>query len=300
MEKLLNLKYVPSAEEKKMTVLRSSCSPYRLAVMGNPVEHSKSPWIHNEFAKQFDLTIDYIKIQPKLDEFEQEVEQFKASGGYGFNITIPFKQRAFNLSTECSQRAKIAKAVNTLVYKSGTDIYGDNTDGIGLIRDITQHFKYTIKNKSILLLGAGGAVRGILYPLLCESPSLITIANRTIEKATQLTKDFQDFGEIQSCGLSSLAGQQYDLVIDGTGFSNEEMAIPDNLRLSAESFCYDLKYSSTPTPFMKWAKDRKSSIVADGLGMLVEQAAEAFFIWTGEKPATSPVLEKALRIFYAH
>lgn len=262
---------------------------YKLCVIGNPVEHSLSPQIHQQFAKQFGLNIRYTKMQPEIDAFAQTVIAFRQAGGYGCNITIPFKQEAYQLATQTSKRAFIAKAVNTFLLHADGTIYGDNTDGLGLVNDIKNNLHYSLTGRTILILGAGGAVRGILHPILLESPARVIIANRTVEKAQQLAKTFVEYGEITGCGFDDLKNTRVDVVIDGTGFHSAPQ-LPERLDLSENSLCYDLKYGKTSNLFMRWAHKKNCQHIAEGLGMLVEQAAEAFFIWTGKRPNTFPVL----------
>lgn len=272
---------------------------YKLCVMGNPIEHSKSPWIHDQFAKQLKLSVSYTKIKPELTTFLETVNQFKKDKGYGFNITLPFKQEAYQLATHLSLRASIAKSVNTIVLKPDGSIFGDNTDGMGLLNDITKNLNFSLSGKTILIIGAGGAVRGILEPLLLQSPAKIVIANRTIEKAEQLASEFSKYGLIAGCGFDGLKGLHVDLIIDGTGF-NSHLSFPDSLSISENGLCYDLKYSDKPTQFMLWAKQKGCKHVVDGLGMLVEQAAEAFYLWTNMKPDTRRVIQLAKETFYSH
>lgn len=265
--------------------------------MGNPIEHSKSPWIHHQFAATLKLSVNYIRIKPELDKFKPTVDQFKKDGGYGFNITLPFKQEAYQLVTEKSPRAAIAKSVNTILFKPDGTLFGDNTDGIGLINDITKNMGFSLANKTILIAGAGGAARGILEPILSQSPAKVIIANRTVKNAQQLATEFQTYGNVIGCGFDDLENLKVDVIIDSTGFGSH-LPFPKSLSLSENSLCYDLKYSNNPTPFMTWAKEKGGKTITDGLGMLVEQAAEAFYLWTGKKPETQPVIKLAKETFY--
>lgn len=267
----------------------------RYAVFGHPVGHSKSPAIHKMFAQQFDLAIDYQAIDVEPGTFAETVIAFRDQGGKGCNVTVPYKQEAWQLATERSGRAELAGAVNTLKFTDTNRIYGDNTDGIGLLRDLTINLDRPLFARRILMLGAGGAVRGILGSLLEQAPKSLVLANRTIGKAEELARIFSTIGPVLPCGFDALAGQQFDLVINGTAASLEgEMPpLPDGL-FSDNSIAYDLMYSQHPTVFMEWAVDHGADLVADGLGMLVEQAAESFDIWWGRHPETRPVIE-ALR-----
>ena len=270
---------------------------FKLCVMGNPIEHSKSPWIHDQFAKQFKLPVSYTRVKPEIDKFLLTVDQFKKDKGHGFNVTLPFKQEAYKAATEKSARAEVAKSVNTIMFKSDGTLFGDNTDGVGLLNDITKNLSYSLAKKTILVVGAGGAVRGILQPLLSQSPAKLIIANRTLKNAQQLAAEFKSYGDVTGCGFEDLKNLKVDVIIDGTGF-NSHLPFPETLSLSEDSLCYDLKYSNTPTQFMTWAKVKGSKLTADGLGMLVEQAAEAFHVWTGKKPDTQPVIKLAKETFY--
>ncbi len=271
---------------------------YKLCVMGNPIEHSKSPWIHAQFSKQFNLAIDYTRIQPEMNSFMTAVNQFKEEKGHGFNVTLPFKQEAYKISSETSQRALLAKSVNTILCNSDGTLFGDNTDGIGLLNDITKNLTYSLHHKTMLMIGAGGAARGILEPLLSQSPNKLIIANRTIKNAQQLALEFKSYGNITGCGFEDIADLEVDVMIDATGFDSM-LSFPDTLTLSKNNLCYDLKYSNTPTKFMLWAKTKGGNRITDGLGMLVEQAAEAFYLWTGKKPDTKSVITLAKQLFYS-
>ena len=261
------------------------------AVMGNPIGHSKSPAIHAQFAKQTKQAINYTAIHVDLGGFEQAVGNFVASGGKGLNITVPFKQEAWALAEERSERAESAGAVNTLIFKE-QKIIGDNTDGVGLVRDLTENKKLQLKNTRILLMGAGGAARGVLLPLLKQQPAQLTIVNRTAEKAKDLAELFADKGSIVGCGYEALAGQTYDLVINATAASlqGELPPLPDGL-IAKGGACYDMMYGSEPTPFMRWCAQQGVDDIFDGLGMLVEQAAESFYLWRGVRPQTNEVIE---------
>lgn len=268
----------------------------RYAVFGNPIAHSKSPQIHAAFAAQTQQDLIYDRQLVAADQFIAMAKNFFASGGSGLNITVPFKLEAFELADVVSERAEAAGAVNTLKKMPDGKIYGDNTDGAGLLRDITQNLGWTIKNKRVLLLGAGGAVRGVIAPLLAEQPSRVVIANRTLEKAEALVKDFsvgKSAQEIKLLRASSLQihARPFDIVINGTSASlGGEMPDLDPAILNPNACCYDMMYGTQLTPFLQWAQ-RHGAQVADGLGMLVEQAAESFYLWRGVRPETKAVME---------
>ena len=263
------------------------------AVMGNPIGHSKSPQIHNLFAEQAGQNISYEALLVELDGFGAAVDWFQDEGGKGLNITVPFKQQAWELVKDRSERAELAGAVNTIVIREDGSRYADTTDGVGMVRDITENHGLELKGKCILVLGAGGAVRGVLQPLLEQRPRFVIVANRTAEKAVELAKQFNDFGDVFGCGLDALPGQQFDLVINGTAASleGEVPPLPDDLVYEGGS-CYDMMYSAEPTAFQSWAREHGAVQSLDGLGMLVEQAAESFFLWRGVRPETGVVIDK--------
>lgn len=270
--------------------------PDRYAVMGNPVAHSKSPCIHAEFARQTGQRIVYTAIQVDEGGFAQAAELFRASGGKGLNVTVPFKREAWAWVDSRSPRATRAGAVNTIVFRDDGSSYGDNTDGIGLVRDLTVNHGITIAGRTVLILGAGGAVRGVLGPLLDERPRELVIANRTVDTAELLAREFSDTVPVSACGFPALAGRRFDLVINGTAASLEGSGLPlPDAILAPGSWCYDMMYGARPTPFLRWCERQGALGTADGLGMLVEQAAESFFIWRGVRPETAPVIEKLRR-----
>ncbi len=265
--------------------------PDRYAVIGNPISHSKSPLIHAAFARQTGHDLAYEALLAPLDGFAQAVEAFRADGGRGANVTVPFKQEAFRYATELTERARLAQAVNTLRF-SGEQVLGDNTDGAGLVRDITQNLGFEIQGKDVLLMGAGGAARGVLLPLLaCRSNSL-TLANRTPHKAEALAQQFAAYGKIQASDYPSLAGARFDLVINATSSSlNEELPpLPPRI-IAPGALAYDMMYGKGITMFLAFAEANQATHLADGLGMLVEQAAESFYIWRGVRPETHAVIE---------
>lgn len=271
--------------------LDSTVSNY--AVFGNPISHSKSPRIHTLFAKQTGISLKYQSIEVPLDNFKEYLESFSQQNGKGLNITVPFKGEAFSLCNVLTERAKLSCSVNTIWFEEN-HIYGDTTDGKGLINDLTINNQIEIKNKSILILGAGGTVRAILEPLCQQSPEKIIIANRTLSKAEQLVNVFSKYADIKAYSYDQLKeyAQSFDLIINATSMSLNGM-LPDipKTTINKNTSCYDLMYSDADTVFMQWAKQQGAQKVMDGLGMLVEQAAEAFLIWHGIKPETKSVIE---------
>ena len=264
------------------------------AVFGNPIKHSKSPVIHTAFAGQLGEAITYRAVRVELDDFEQQVSVFFARGGGGLNITVPFKERAFALADECSDRAIRAGAANCLIPTPSGAVRADNTDGIGLIRDMVANQGWQLADRRVLVVGAGGAVRGVLAPLLAEGPASVVIANRTADKARALAELFQDSrAAVTGSGLREIAGTTFDLVINGTSASlaGDMPALPE-LVLSERCCCYDMMYGAEPTPFMRWSAANMAWAVSDGLGMLVEQAAESYFLWRGQRPATGAVIQQ--------
>ncbi|GGX94250.1 shikimate dehydrogenase (NADP(+)) [Litchfieldella qijiaojingensis] len=260
----------------------------RYCVFGHPVGHSKSPAIHAAFAKQTGEAIDYAAIEAPLDDFAGAWRAFVAEGGAGANVTVPFKEDAFRLCDTLSPRAQRAGAVNTLVLGANGQTYGDTTDGVGLVRDL-EHHGVELAGMRILVLGAGGAVRGILEPLLKAEPASVLIANRTAEKAERLAADFTDLGGIRGGGFEAVTGP-FDIVINGTSASlaGDLPPLPDDLFVPGAT-AYDMMYGAELTVFLAWAAERGARPI-DGLGMLVEQAAESFFQWRHKHPDTAPVL----------
>ena len=254
----------------------------RYAIIGNPVAHSKSPWIHAQFARATSQDLDYGRIEAPLDGFAATVERFRAAGGKGLNVTLPFKQEAFALCSTLSERARVAQAVNTLVLETG---FGDNTDGIGLVRDLSQNLQCEFR--SVLLLGGGGAAQGVVGALLEAGAARVVIANRTVSKAQALAARFNG---ASASGYEGLAGE-FELVINATsaGLSGELPPLPAGI-LRSGVLAYDMVYGRD-TPFLAAAR-RAGARACDGLGMLVEQAAESFFIWRGVRPHTRALLEK--------
>ncbi len=262
------------------------------AVMGNPIAHSKSPRIHRLFAEQTGEPIAYRAILVEPGHLPEAVAAFRAEGGKGLNITVPFKRDAWELVDVRSPRAERAGAVNTISIEPAR-LVGDNTDGIGLVTDLRDNLQVPLKGRRILLMGAGGAARGVLAPLLEQAPALLVIANRTPERAVALAGEFTDLGTVQGGGYDALEGLQFDLLINATAASlqGDLPPLPDGI--VAEGACaYDMMYGAKPTAFMKWAEWQGAEKVSDGLGMLVEQAAESFAIWRGVRPDTGPVIRQ--------
>jgi len=266
------------------------------AVMGNPIAHSKSPSIHRRFAADAGLDLRYDALLVPLDGFSSAVSGFFAAGGKGLNITVPFKQEAWAMAKVLSPQAQRAGAVNTLLIADG-QLVGHNTDGSGLVRDIKANWHGELAGKRLLVLGAGGATRGIIESLLAEQPQELVIANRTVARAEALAALFSPLGNVSACGYEGLSGHQFDWVINATSASlqGELPPLPQNL-LASGAWGYDLMYASEPTVFCRWALDNGARIAADGLGMLVEQAAEAFSLWTGIRPATAELLNEMRQI----
>lgn len=262
------------------------------AVFGNPIKHSKSPEIHQCFAEQFGHDISYRKQCVEIDEFKETVKQFFADGGKGLNVTVPFKEQAFEVATELSPRAQLAGAVN-LLMPTGNGIKADNTDGFGLVLDITENLGWQIKGKRILVLGAGGAVRGVLLPLLEQKPSEIVLANRTVEKAETLASLFAEYGTINARAFWEEDETPFDVIINGTSASLQGDIPKLNPHTVSRHTCvYDMVYGDKPTPFMQWASQQGAQYTADGLGMLVGQAAESYRLWRGVMPDISRVIKK--------
>jgi len=258
-------------------------------VFGNPIEHSRSPFIHHAFAKQSNQNIDYQKKLVALDDFSNAVKTFIKEEGKGANITVPFKEQALALADELTDRARLAGAVNTLTFKNGK-VYGDNTDGEGLVQDLIRN-KVSLVNSRILLLGAGGAAKGVLLPLLAQNPVSITVANRTQSKAEQLCQHFAD-NRVTASSFLNVAGKQFDLIINATSASlTGGLPAISEAVINNTVTCYDMVYGKDETPFLKWAKNQGAANIIDGLGMLVGQAAVSFSIWRGVNPETLPVID---------
>ncbi len=270
--------------------------PDKYAVIGNPIDFSKSPFIHMSFASSTQQDIEYIKILGPLGGFKEAVDQFRSDGGRGINITAPFKLDAFQYATKRSPAAELAGAANALSF-SGDEVIAENFDGVGLVRDVVHNLKHQLKNKRVLLLGAGGAARGALLPFLSEAPELLVIANRTLSKAQELKsiaeKNKAQQTNVSALSFSELAGMQFDVIFNATSASlrNELPAIPATV-FGPESLAYELAYAKGLTPFLRLAQNAGVRHLADGVGMLAEQAAEAFAWWRGIRPDTAEVIRE--------
>ena len=265
----------------------------RYGVMGYPVSHSRSPVIHRLFALQTKQELQYELLQVAPEKLQAAVRQFQRTGGKGLNITVPHKSEVAKLCDQLSERARTAGAVNTLSFRDG-EISGENTDGIGLLRDLVVNLGFTLEGANILILGAGGATRGIVGPLLEMQPASLRIANRTIDKAEALADHFSRSGNVSACRFNVVpVTEKYDLIINATsaGFKGEMPPYPA-AAVSKDTLCYDLSYGLKPTPFSEWAREQGAERSVMGWGMLVEQAAESFKIWRGVRPDTAPVLKQ--------
>jgi shikimate dehydrogenase len=259
----------------------------RYAVIGNPIAHSKSPQIHKMFAEQTGQDISYEKIEAPLDDFAAKIEELRKAGYKGCNVTVPFKFEAYKLASKFHEYVYSEQAANTLKF-NGDIVIGENTDGTGLVRDIQSNLGISLNNRRVLLIGAGGAADGVVLPLR-DAGAQLTIVNRTVDKARELAaRKAPD--SISACGYDELAGKQFDVVINATsaGLSDSELPLPPTIFASG-ALAYDMMYGRE-TPFMKFAREHGAAVVADGLGMLVEQAAESFFIWRAVRPDTAPVI----------
>lgn len=263
----------------------------RFAVIGNPIEHSRSPLIHQTFAEDTGIELTYERIWAPVGGFADAVDSFIAQGGRGMNVTVPFKVDAFDYAQTHSQRAQQAMAVNTLDFANPEQILGDNTDGVGLIRDLQFH-AVDCQNAEVLILGAGGATRGVLAPLLAQQPSGILIANRSPERAYGLVEEFQGVcgdTQLRGCPLEGIDVRTFDLIINATPASlSNNLPELDQTLIGANTVVYDMAYGAEPTIFVRWA-EAQGARALDGLGMLVEQAAESFKLWHGVEPPTARV-----------
>ncbi len=261
--------------------------------MGNPVAHSLSPKIHSLFAAQTGESIHYQSILVGLDDFSPALLRFRDRGGKGLNITVPFKLEACATCDHLSDRASRAAAVNTIWFDAQGKVHGDNTDGVGLVTDITENQGIPIRGRQVLVLGAGGAVQGILGPILEQAPGRLVIANRTVARARALREKFTGAEQLSACGFVELRGESFDIVINGTAASldAEVPDIPEDI-FSPGALSYDLMYSSSATAFQAWSREHGAAACLDGLGMLVEQAAEAFYLWRDVMPQTAAVIKE--------
>jgi len=260
-------------------------------VFGNPIKQSRSPFIHQFFAKATDQQLNYQSELVALDGFDEKIKRFMSEQGKGANITVPFKEQALAICDQLSERARLAGAVNTLSFIDG-QILGDNTDGLGLVQDL-QRNNVKLKNSRILLLGAGGAAKGVILPLLEHHPQMIVVANRTVSKAESICKQFnvdKNNSKLTACGFDDVVNN-FDIIINATSasLSGQVPAIPAHI-ISADVVCYDMVYGRELTPFLMWAKEQGADNLIDGLGMLVGQAAESFAIWRGVTPEVELVM----------
>ncbi len=266
----------------------------KFAVFGNPIAHSKSPDIHHAFAEQCGIELSYEKILVEIGQFNQYAERFFTDGGSGANVTVPFKEDALQFADTLTDRARLSGAVNTLVQKNSV-IVGDNTDGVGLVTDIIHNHQQSLTDKKILIIGAGGAAKGVILPIAEQCPKSITIVNRTVEKADSLAKHFADYVDNQitigACGFDELHNKCFDVIINATSvaLSGQTLNLPSDI-FTDKVFAYDMMYGAKPTAFLQFAKDNGAT-VTDGLGMLVEQAAKSFEIWHGVKPDADSVIK---------
>jgi shikimate dehydrogenase len=265
--------------------------PDQYGVIGHPVAHSWSPFIHGMFARQTGEHLVYRLHDVTAEHFRNYVLEFFSRGGSGLNVTVPHKVAAAELANELTPRAERAGAVNTLMLKRDNRLLGDNTDGAGLVHDLRDNLSLELGNRRVLIAGAGGATRGVVAPLLMLRPAELVVANRTAERAEAFAASFLDLGTVRGCGFEELGEQPYDLVINATSasLSGEVPAIPANV-LRPETVCYDMAYGRTETAFLKWAREHGCTRAFQGWGMLVEQAAESFHLWRGVRPQTAPVL----------
>ena len=265
----------------------------QFAVVGNPIGHSLSPQIHAAFARQTGHTIDYRAEQIDLESFEAWVADFFEGGGRGLNVTLPFKSRAYALAQAASERASAAGAANFLTRDPDGQVVADNTDGKGLVTDMVRNAGWSLGGARILILGAGGAVKGVMSALLAEDPSSVHVVNRTVSRAEALAALWRKSSvNVSGGGYETAGAMAWDVIINGTstGLSGDMPALPDSLALARGCVCYDMAYGEAAAPFLAWSRGHGASHVRDGLGMLVEQAAESYFLWLGKYPQTQPLL----------
>jgi shikimate dehydrogenase len=268
-----------------------NASPDQYGVVGHPVAHSWSPFIHGLFARQTGESVVYRLHDVTAEEFRNFVLEFFSRGGRGLNVTVPHKVAAADLANQLTPRAERARAVNTLAIQRDNRLLGDNTDGAGLVHDLRDNLSVDIADRRVLIVGAGGATRGVVAPLLMLRPAELIVANRTAERARAFAADFADLGAVRGCGFDDIGDSSYDIVINATSasLSGEVPALPDSV-IQSRTVCYDMAYSRNETPFLKWARELGCARALQGWGMLVEQAAESFHLWRGVRPQTAPVL----------
>ncbi|GAA6140636.1 shikimate dehydrogenase [Hydrogenophaga sp. 5NK40-0174] len=267
----------------------------RYAVIGHPIGHSKSPHIHAAFAAATGQDMSYVAMEAPLDGFRSTVTQFIAEGGKGVNVTLPFKVQAFELATDPQESARLAGAANALKFE-GDRILAENFDGIGLVNDIQHNLGVSLQSKRVLICGAGGATRGAILPIAAQSPASLVIANRTSAKAAALAKEFSDRTQLSGCGYEDLQGESFDVILNATstGLGQDALPLPPGV-FASDALAYELVYGKGLTSFLRQAQAAGVTAVADGVGMLVEQAAEAFAWWRGVRPDTAGVI-KALTV----
>lgn len=266
-------------------------TPDQYGVVGHPINHSWSPFIHGLFAKQTDQSLVYRLYDIAPEDFRAQVLEFFTSGGRGLNVTVPHKEAAAELANELTARADRAGAVNTLILSAENSLLGDNTDGHGLVTDLRKNLGFAITNQRLLILGAGGATRGVVEPLLGLDPKELVIANRSPARAVNLASLFADLGPVRGCGFEQVGDEPFDLVINATaaGLSGSVPDVTPGV-IASHTVCYDMSYSKSATPFVTWAVEHGCARAHKGWGMLVEQAAESFTLWRGVRPDTEPVL----------
>lgn len=270
----------------------SNSAPDRYGVMGHPIDHSWSPFIHGLFAKQTGQNLSYRLFDVTPEKFRSTALEFFTHGGRGLNITVPHKSAAAELVNRLTPRAEQAGAVNTIAIDEQNELLGDNTDGAGLLTDLTVNLRIELTARRILVLGAGGATRGVLAPLLEARPAQVVIANRTAGRAMELADEFVELGPIHGCGFDALAAEPFDLIINATSASlhGEVPLVPARI-IAKHTICYDMAYGKGDTSFTRWAREHRARSAFKGWGMLVEQAAESFALWRGVRPDTRPILE---------
>ena len=266
----------------------------KYAVFGNPIEHSMSPLIHEYFAKNLKINLSYVPILGSLGKFEKEAKIFLGNGGSGFNVTLPFKEDAFRLAETKSKIARITGSVNTISIKNGV-IHGDNTDGIGFVKDMKNNIEYDFNDKKILVVGAGGAAMGVIPSILNENPSELKIYNRTFEKAKSLSDSFENIGPVEAVSQDKIHKHNFDLIINATsiGINNIKFELSKKI-LNTETVCYDMSYGKISNSFKMWSNENNLKF-HDGLGMLLEQAAESFYIWELQRPVITEELKNNLK-----